>query len=359
MTSGTWTDSDGGQAELKMGKSNRIRFKNLFQQGWKFTTTLEPGRLIMQRDGRHYEFVANWFAPVPAEMIMALKHAQWKETLWEKPGHRDPNAIPVALQQGFSQVLPVAKNRFVACLADTLCGLVDETAYPLIPFAYDLLTFAFFGHYVVHQDGKRGLVDSLGQTILPIQYESIWFEGAFDTPVIGTRENGKRYYYDLNKGVFLPYEKDEMMGYNDDRWVINEKHWFLTDKNFEPIPTEKKYYSIKILNPNRYLAMGTQRDHYILDADAVEVAKIEGFQSVRTAVFGYLTGHTRESSVYALLDHNGEQLTEAIYENIQFCTSRKREGELCSDLNKHNALAKYRKPNGEEGYLNGMGKEVE
>ena len=115
----------------------------------------------------------------------------------------------------------------------------------------------------------------------------------------------------------------------------------------------------KSLAPDRYLAMTTRRGYQIIDADGEIVATIDGFGDVRKAVFGYLTGEVKESGLYALLDHNGQQLTEPLYESLQFCTSRKQEGDLCSDLRKNDALAKYRKPNGEEGYLNGMGREIE
>lgn len=360
ITPGSWTENGWGQAELKMGKSNRIRFKNLFQQGWKFTAELEPGRLIIHRDGRHYEFVADWFAPGPEGLLDGLEFASWEEGLWAKPGKRDPKAIPPALKDEFKGVRPLAPNRFTACLAeDGLCGIVDETAYPLIPFAYDLITQAFPDYYVVHLDGKRGLVDSLGQIIIPIEYESIWTERAFGKLVMGTRKNSKRYYYDFDKADFWPYEKESMMSFNDERFVINEDHWFLTNREFEPIATTDQYYSIKPLSYNRYLAMTTRRAYQIIDANGTVVTEINNFAALRKATFGYLTGQTADNRLYALLDHNGQQLSEPLYENLQFCSSRKREGDLCRELREHNAVAKFRKPNGTEGYLNGIGKEVE
>ncbi|MEL7220358.1 MAG: hypothetical protein AAGJ93_03500 [Bacteroidota bacterium] len=360
MTSGSWTENGWGQAELKMGKSNRIRFKNLFQQGWRFTAELEAGRLIMYRDGRHYEFVADWLAPESEALLAALEFARWEEGLWAKPGERDPRALPVSLKDEFMGVRPLAPNRFTACLADDgLCGIVDETAYPLIPFAYDLITQAFLGHYVVHLDGKRGLVDSLGQIIIPIEYESIWTERAFGKLVMGTRKNGKRYYYDFEKADFWLYEKESIMSFNDKRFVVRDEHWFLTDRDFEPIPSSNKYYSIKPLGYNRYLAMTNRRVYQIIDADGVVVTEITNFANLRKATFGYMTGQTADTRRYALLDHNGQQLTEPIYENLQFCATRKRDGDLCKELKDHDAVAKFRKPNGREGYLNGLGMEVE
>lgn len=354
---GNWSSLGWGRYQFKVRHQDHFGSRRPFRSNQGLTVELRDGRLIMYDKDHHFDFMAEQIKPTPEWIKTAQAHTIWEASLWESPGKRRDDAVPADIKAAFDNAYPVAPNVFRVFL-DSLCGIVDGTGTVLFPFAYEYVTLAGTDKYLVKKDGKTGLVDQYGGEILPPVYDRIWFEFKIGPTILGTRKNGKRYYYDLEKGDILPYEKDDIMSFNDKRMIVRkDRSWLLTDRDFNPITEEGAYYIIKALSADRYLA-SEQGQYAILNANGNKLAALPGFSDIRLTIFGYLEARSRESRLYALLDQDGKQLTAPIYEQLTFCRNQKEQRDLYYELRDHNAVAKYRKPNGEEGYVTGLGEEV-
>ncbi len=354
---GNWSSLGWGRYQFKVRHQDHFGSRRPFRSNQGLTVELRDGRLIMYDKDHHFDFMAEQIKPTHEIIKAAQAHTIWEASLWESPGKRRDDAVPADIKAAFDNAYPVAPNMFRVFL-DSLCGFVDGTGKVLFPFAYEYVSVAGPDKYLIKKDGKTGLVDQYGGEILPPVYDRIWFEFKIGPTILGTRKNGKRYYYDLDKGDFLPYEKDDIMGFNDNRMIVRkDRSWLLTDRDFHPITEEGTYYSIKALSADRYLA-SEQGQYVIFDANGNQLAALPGFRNIRMTIFGYLEAQAEENRLYALLDQNGKQLTPPIYEQLTFCRNEKEQRDLYYELRNHNAIAKYRKPNGEEGFLTGLGEEV-
>jgi hypothetical protein len=354
---GKWSSLGWGRYQFNVRHQDHFGSRRPFRSNQGLTVELRDGRLIMYDKDHHFDFMAEQIKPTHEVIKVAQAHTIWEASLWESPGKRRDDVVPADIKAAFDNAYPVAPNVFRVFL-DSLCGIVDGTGTVLFPFAYEYVTLAGTDKYLIKKDGKTGLVDQYGGEILPPVYDRIWFEFKIGPTILGTRKNGKRYYYDLDKGDFLPYEKDDIMGLNDNRMIVRkDRSWLLTDRDFHPITEESTYYSIKALSADRYLA-SEQGQYVILDANGNQLAALPGFRNIRMTIFGYLEAQAEENRLYALLDQNGKQLTPPIYEQLTFCRNEKEPSELYYELRNHNAIAKYSKPNGEEGYVTGLGEEV-
>lgn len=356
---GKWSNLGWGRFQFNVRYQDHFGSRRPFRSNQGMTMELREGRLMLYDKDHHFDFLAEEIRPSPEIIRTAQAHAIWEAALWESPGKRREDAIPSDIKAAFDNAYPVAPNKFRVCL-DSLCGIINEMGAVLLPFAYEYITPAGQDLYVINKENKAGLIDQFGREILPAIYDRIWWEPKIGSAIFGTRKDGKRYYYDLKKGDFLPYEKDDIMSFNDDRMVVREgRYWVLTDRDFNPITEKDAYYVIKCLSADRYLASNLRRQYWILDADGNPISAILDYRNIRKTIFGYLEAETYDSNLYALLDHDGKQLTPPLYERLTFCSDEKEQAALFYELRNHNAIAKYRKPNGEEGFLTGLGEEVQ
>lgn len=355
---GKWSSLGWGRYQFKVRYQDHFGSRRPFRSNQGLTVELRAGRLIMYDKDHHFDFMAEQIKPTPEIIRTAQAYTIWEAGLWESPGKRAESAIPADIKATFENASPVAPNIFRVYL-DSLCGFIDGTGNVLVPFAYEYVATAGPDIYLIKESGKMGLIDQYGGEILPTIYDRIWFEPKVGPTIFGTRKDGERYYYDLEKGSFLPYEKDDILAFNDDRMIVRkDRFWLLTDRDFNPITQEGVYFTIKTLSANRYLA-SARAQYWILDADGNQLAGLSGFRAIRATIFGYLEAQAEESRLYALLDHDGKQLTAPIYEQLTFCRNEKEQLDLYYELRDHNAVAKYRKPNGEEGYVTGLGEEIQ
>lgn len=356
---GTWSSLGWGRYLFRVRYQDHFGNRRPFRSNQGLTVELRAGRLMMydERGDFHFDFIAEEICPTPPLIKKAQEYTRWEASLWESPGKRAEGAIPADIKDAFEKVYPLAPQKFKACLGD-LCGIIDDQGNVLIPFAYSDIGAAGLNTYVVRQDGKAGLIDQFSQEILPPVYDRIWIEPKIGFNIYGTRKDGERLYYDLEERSFLPFEKDDLKRFNDNRWIVRKDGFdILYDRDFNPITAPTAYRMIEVLSAERYLTAG-QNQYWIMDADGEVITGLSGYKYIRKSVFGYLTAQSESNQLYALLDHHGNTITEPIYESLIFCVNEKDQRDLYWELKKRKALAKFRKPNGEEGYLTGLGQEL-
>lgn len=356
---GKWSSLGWGRYQFNVRHQDHFGSRWPFRSNQALTAELRAGRLIMYDKDHHFDFMAEQIKPTHEIIRTAQAYTIWEAGLWESPGKWAESAIPADIRATFENPFPVAPNIFQVYL-DSLCGFIDGSGKVLVPFAYEYITMVGPELYLIKEGEKMGLIDQDGGEILPTIYDRIWFEPKIGPSIFGTRKDGKRHYYDLQKGSFLPYEKDDIIAFNHGRMIVRkDRYWLLTDRDFNPLTEQDAYSVIKCLSANRYLASDNRRQYWILDADGHQLAGHTGYLNIRKTIFGYLEAETEDSHLYALLDHDGKQLTPPIYKQLTFCSNQKEQFSLYLELRDHNAIAKYRRPNGEVGFLTGLGEEVQ
>lgn len=360
LAEGTWHENGWGQLTLTLKRNNQLAYNSRWNSRHTITAEIIDGRIkLFMNDNKYHELVHEDLLPTSGFLSGYLKYKRWDNNRWTKPGFRNPEAIPVNLRAVYSSIYPAIPGLFTVSKEDNTCGIVDSSGNIIIPIIYEHVSCALNNYYSASLNDQIGLLDSTGQIILPFEYDRIWSEPKFGYSVFGTRKNGKRYYYNADTKSFWTFEKDDLIGFNDDRWVIRTEDRLsqLTDKEFNVIETENSYRWIKILANNRYLA-SDNRQYWIIDKNGTTISSLAEFTAVKSAFFGYLIG-TSQNKLKALIDMNGRAITSAAYTEITYCQDEKYQAGLCFELTKRGLIAHYKKPNGEQGYLDGFGNEID
>ncbi|MEM9987120.1 MAG: WG repeat-containing protein, partial [Bacteroidota bacterium] len=261
------------------------------------------------------------------------------------------------LQYRFESIYPLSPGTFKVTENEKM-GVVDEFGNQLVPLEYEQVGNPMPGYYIVKQNGKTGLIDSLQQAVLPIEYDRVWIEPRAGFRVFGTRSREGRYYYDLDKGTFFPFEKDDLNGFTDDRWVVKQGgSWVLADRDFKIIPNPDAYSIRRVLSADRFLA-GSRNRYVILNKNMELIASIPpNFTHVTKRQFGYLEARDQNGG-YALMSMDGEVLTEPIYKTFTFPTKDETLYLFETHPRFPEVLLSFERLDGRKGHLTGLGQEV-
>ncbi len=356
---GKWSSRGAGSYRFKVNYEDHLGAPYPFRTQSGLTAERRPGRLKLYLPGEyHFDFIHESVAPVPPELPMAIEQARWSENRFAKdPELKQEAQVPDDIKVAFDEVRGLGPDRIQACL-DGRCGVIDLNGTVIIPFAYEQVDIMDMDHYRITEDSKHGVINTLGEQILDPKYESVWAEPRLGRRIIGTRLQGERYYYDLDKGDFLPFEKDQLRDWNEERWVIRGRRFVnLYDNDFNLITRDSSYNRITALTHNRYLA-GGQDAYRIIDGEGNELEVFAGFLKVESVGFGYLKAFSANSQLFALFNMEGNQITEAIYEELSFCKSRNLDSTECLRLRFKPAIATFKKANGQSGSLTALGQEL-
>lgn len=356
---GKWSEAAPGRYRFQVNQDNPVGSPYPLRAQTALWAKHQAGRLILYVDSEyHFDFVHESIWPVSDELRRAMRRGRWSKNRYSKdPVLKKEASVPEDIAAAFDEVRNLGPDHFQACLAGK-CGVINRSGAVIIPFAYELLDMMDQDLYRITADGKQGVINVWGDQILPAKYDRIWAEPKLGRRVIGTRLAGERYYYDLDRGDFLPFEKEQLREFNDSRWVIREGRFVnLYDKDFNRLSQDSSYNRIIILSPRRYLA-GGQDAYRILDENGQELKVFTGFLKVKPATFGYLIAFSATTRQYALFNQDGEQITEALYQELNCCDSRNAESNDCLMLSVKPAIARFTKANGQVGMLTALGQEV-
>src|SRR5574337_1136247 len=116
-------------------------------------------------------------------------------------------------------------------------GLVDTTGKIILPFDYSSIKYASqnenlvdgphweqrkqWGYFVVTKDDAQGLIDSLGNFIVPVEYRLI---GPINEGLFWVIKDGKYGYFNIGGKMIVPAIYDKAGGFNDGlAWVMQGK----------------------------------------------------------------------------------------------------------------------------------------
>lgn len=356
---GSWVKTEYDRFRFRFNQDLPIGSPYPFRQTIRLLGEMRTGRLVLYIEGEyHLDFIHESVLHISEELQLGMRRARWSKNRYSKdPALKQEAQVPADIDAAFDETRALGPDRIQACL-DGKCGVIDRNGTVIIPFAYEQLDIMDENRYLIIEEGKRGVINTLGEQILEAKYDRIWAEPKLGRRIMGTRLDGERYYYDLDRGDFLPFEKEQIREWNNLRWVIRDGRFVnLYDNDFNRITRDSSYNRITILGPNRYLAGG--RDAYrIIDENGQELKVFTGYLKVKPATFGYLLAFSATNQQYALFNTEGEQITEALYQELEFCDSRNPNSNDCRLLRFKPAIARFKKPNGQQGSLTGLGQEL-
>ena len=356
---GIWRRSEG-EYTFTVNSEDHLGAPYALRTGRGLKGTFTPGRLQLSiGNERHIEFVSEELLPLPERLQIAITYERWSKNRYSRtPALKKTTEIPADIAAAFDEVRAVGPNYFEACLVGQ-CGIIDRSGRVLVPFAYERVSMVGPDIYQVTLAGKQGLVDTLGQQLLPTHYDRIWVEPKLGKRIVGTRRNGERYFFDIDLQTFLPFEKDDLTGITANRRMIRQGRFVnLYDLNYNRLTADNSYSRIDALSYNRYLASGPDANR-IIDETGKELFVFDGYLRVREGTFGYVSAYSATTRNFALFDINGKQITEPIYSELTFCTSKKRDEDVtCRILEQRSAVAQFKTPDGRSGYLTASGQEV-
>lgn len=101
-------------------------------------------------------------------------------------------------------------------------GFIDRTGKEVIPTIYDYpdlkvsLSFSPQGLAAVKMDGKCGVIDKSGRTVLPFEYEAfgVGENGYFNNGLLCACKNGKWGFIDTKGNITIPFKYENAMGFD-------------------------------------------------------------------------------------------------------------------------------------------------
>lgn len=132
--------------------------------------------------------------------------------------------IEIVKSGGYDNANHSYSKRFIITRKGDKYGLIlSQDKHLLFEPSFQSITDGFQGRFVsIEDNGKYGLLDSLGTLFLPIEYEDIDLEEC--SPLIGVKRNGKYGIYDANCNLIIPHRFTSVMGLWDDGLIIIEEN---------------------------------------------------------------------------------------------------------------------------------------
>ncbi|CAN5917321.1 hypothetical protein BH11BAC7_BH11BAC7_14980 [soil metagenome] len=187
-------------------------------------------------------------------------------------------------------------------------GLIDRTGKFIVPNEYDFFYDLGNGYYQTKgEDGKAGVVDSVGHVILEPVYDEVFH---LQTPYFTVEKDGLNGCYDLKgKEIYPPLSSRGVYFYNGRCMVIKENKYGIIDSTGkEIIPT--KYDSIGMFFKGRASVLVGNKFGAV-DSTGKEIIAPK-YQELRPFLNGFAV--YKEKGKFGYLSNAGKVLTEAKFD---------------------------------------------
>lgn len=198
-------------------------------------------------------------------------------------------------------------NRAIASINNRY-GLIDKTGKWIVPNEYDFFFNLGDGYYQTKdENGKTGVVDSVGNVILEPIYDEIFH---LQKPYFTVEKDGLNGCYDLKgKEIYPPVSSRGVYFYNGRCTVVKENKYGIIDSTGKAIiPT--KYDSIGMFFKGRASVL-LGRKYGAVDSTGKEIIAPK-YQELRPFLNGYAV--YKEKGKFGFVDTEGKTLTEAKFE---------------------------------------------
>lgn len=154
------------------------------------------------------------------------KKAKQQAAKIEKEKEREREGIASQVLQGYDAYSPLI-NGFYLVGKDGLWGYVNEMGFEIIPCIYDEASLFKNDHATVCQNGKWGIIDQYGQTIVDLQSDCpCWPSENYNYFVCGREGRYAISTFDAGIPSVFPYLEVALIeNHEDNYWVREEKGW--------------------------------------------------------------------------------------------------------------------------------------
>lgn len=147
--------------------------------------------------------------------------------LYRLPSPNHPQATRLT-QPLYQPITGVTQNR-IAVSRDGFQGFLDLNGNEIIPCIYDEVGLFRYGRTLARLDNHYGIIDTLGKTILPIEYENKTPKGNkyvyYDSVALIEKE-GRLSFVDLDGKLILPMRLEQAYHFSQGLAAVRfEGHW--------------------------------------------------------------------------------------------------------------------------------------
>jgi len=137
-------------------------------------------------------------------------------------------------------------------------GYVDSLGQIMIPFEYDKIGFFKDGFAWSKKDGKIGVIDQNNQIVIPFEYDNLSGGSnkntSFNEGLLGLCKDGLCGYVDKRGEEVIPFIYEKVNAFaNGVAWVKQYGYWGLIDKEMNEL-TDFKYRSVGVVLDGRGLS---------------------------------------------------------------------------------------------------------
>jgi len=166
---------------------------------------------------------------------------------------------------------PIFVNGVAMVTKDGKTGVIDTSGNTVIPFEYKLsvdpnnILCLRYGVAILNKDNKYGVCDTRGGIIIPFEYEKIDVGAVFNNnnleKMLRVKENGKIGYANFNGTIIVPPKYDEGSFYRNGVATvkINGKYTVIDVKGNELFEATDKYENMCAINTNLVAVMNKDK----------------------------------------------------------------------------------------------------
>jgi hypothetical protein len=224
-----------------------------------------------------------------------------------------------------AKVIPTFNKGYVSVKSNDKIGFIDKTGKVAIPFQYDEMNFVpSFPAYAwakVKENNKNvyGIISMQNKITIPIKYEGIYM----DSNLVGVQENGKWGLMDITGKSLLPFEYTTIIPYAKDKVCKVEKdgkYGFVDLKGNWLFEKVKSVYTLSGCNEGMVLCQVNNKYGYLdLKGDEVIVTKYDnayGFNKLGIARVAKKSAASSSVTLWGYIDKKGNEVIPIKYENL-------------------------------------------
>ena len=186
----------------------------------------------------------------------------------------------------FEDVTTFDRNGLAPVTIDKKCGLINSLGEVIIPFDYESIANSTVNAYSVSKDGKWGFITKNNQVLIPIEYDLI---SDFFENLCAVKKDGKWGFIDLINQIVIPFQYEGCTDFRagiagvvmGEKWgVINKSNELLIDYQYEYLtPVDEQFLTfgkatdLKVERPDilAYFPYMLSKENYLMNFGLISI----------------------------------------------------------------------------------------
>ena len=197
----------------------------------------------------------------------------------------------------FNDLTVFDRNGLAPISKDNLYGLIDSLGEVVVPFEYQSIVMSTYNIYSVSKNDKWGYITKANEIVIPIEYD---LTSDFIENLCAVKKEGKWGFIDLLNEVVIPIDYDGCTDFKSGiAGVMKDEKWGVIDKNNE-LKIDYQYQYLTPVDEN-FISFGVESNIKVERTDIL-------------AHFPYMISKNNYIMNFGLISSKNEVLLEPISE---------------------------------------------